>query len=471
MVVSLGALVVIASVLVVTLTSAPQNGLSSRLLNASELPLGWAKVSTTSASPVPSKSGCLSGLISNPSAGFTHRSVSFDERSDLPGLGEYLATGPAIASHFDASVRSLDACHSLTFKEGTTTFRATISPIAVASVGSGSAAFSLEFEVGRLPIVVDFVLFHTSKYVGEIIYSNSVPPTLTSVAALAKAAADKAEGKSVSVSTLSIISAPVRIAHTSEGDVGYREFGSGPPLVMIMGYGGTMEAWDPRFVDALALHYKVIIFDNAGIGDTGKLTTPLTIDAMAGQTSAFIDALGLKRPDVLGWSMGGMIAQALAVEHPSQVGRLVLCATFPGTGSIKPSQAAINDLKSANPAKVMSALFPSNQPAAKEGFEIATGDYPPSSSPSSAVISGQTVAVDEWFAGLDLAGQKTATISAPTLVADGAVDRLDPLPNDRRLAASIPGAQLVLYPDAGHAFLFQREETFVPVVVAFLGAA
>jgi pimeloyl-ACP methyl ester carboxylesterase len=75
------------------------------------------------------------------------------------------------------------------------------------------------------------------------------------------------------------------------------------------------------------------MFDNSGVGRTQQLPAPLTIDAMADQTSALIDTLGLGRPDVLGWSMGGMIAQALAVLHPAQVRRLVLCATYPGTGA------------------------------------------------------------------------------------------------------------------------------------------
>ena len=130
--------------------------------------------------------------------------------------------------------------------------------------------------------------------------------------------------------TPSVVSSPVRVAHTSLGTVGYRIVGSGTPLVMIMGYPLTMEYWNPRFVDALARHYRVVIFDNAGIGDTQRLPGPLTIDAMARQTGALIDALHLSRPAVLGWSMGGMIAQALAVLDPSQVSRLVLGATFPG---------------------------------------------------------------------------------------------------------------------------------------------
>jgi pimeloyl-ACP methyl ester carboxylesterase len=93
---------------------------------------------------------------------------------------------------------------------------------------------------------------------------------------------------------------------------------------------------EPDFVDALAAHHRVVVFDNAGVGGTAGLPAPLTISAMAGQTSALITALRLGRPAVLGWSMGGMTAQALAVLHPDQVSRLVLAATQAGTGRSLP---------------------------------------------------------------------------------------------------------------------------------------
>ena len=120
----------------------------------------------------------------------------------------------------------------------------------------------------------------------------------------ALAACGSSPGKSTASTSASVVLAPVQVAHTQLGAVGYRVVGSGPPLVLIMGYTGTMEDWDPRFVDALARHYRVVIFDNAGVGRTQPLRAPLTIDAMADQTSALISALGLGRPNILGWSMG-----------------------------------------------------------------------------------------------------------------------------------------------------------------------
>src|SRR6202042_3347311 len=216
--------------------------------------------------------------------------------------------------------------------------------------------------------------------------------------------------------TASVVSAPVRIAHTRLGAVGYRVVGSGPPLVLIMGYAGTMEVWDPRLVHALARHNRVVMFDNAGIGRTqprpGGQTATLTIDAMADQTSALIDALGLGRPDVLGWSMGGMIAQALAVLHPAQVRRLVLCATFPGVGGVTPPQAAINDLTNGSGVDVM---YPANQAMANDAFTAEVESYPSAAAVPASVISAQRRAALWWFDGADAAGRRTSELTAATL--------------------------------------------------------
>jgi pimeloyl-ACP methyl ester carboxylesterase len=267
-----------------------------------------------------------------------------------------------------------------------------------------------------------------------------------------------------------VVSAPVRVAHTSLGTVGYRVVGTGPPLILITGYTATMDSWDPRFVGALADRYRVVIFDNAGVGRTQALPAPLTIDAMANQTSALISALGLGRPDVLGWSMGGTIAQALAVLHPAQVRRLVLCATFPGTGKrTPPSSAAAQALTSGSLPEVMAVLFPASQAAAQQAYLAAVAAYPPHAPAPAATIAAQAHAMNAWAGGTDPAGQQTATISAPTLVADGTIDRLDPVANDYALAQLIAGARLKLYPDAGHAFLFQDEKAFVPLIESFLG--
>ena len=142
--------------------------------------------------------------------------------------------------------------------------------------------------------------------------------------------------------------------------------------MLITGDGGTMGNWPPGFVAALAEHHHVITFDNGGVGKTAGLPAPLTIDSMADQTSALIDTLGLGRMDVLGWSMGSMIAQALAFRHPNQVRRLVLCASFPGNGTtVQPSRAELDAFESGEPQEVMAALFPADQTAAQNTYLAA----------------------------------------------------------------------------------------------------
>ena len=213
----------------------------------------------------------------------------------------------------------------------------------------------------------DLVLFQPGKDTGYLTYSDLGTPAIPTVKAFLAAAVAKAQtGTTARIpNEVSIASAPVRTAHTKLGTVAYRAAGSGPPLVLITGYGGTMGGWDRRFVDTLAHRYHIVIVDNAGVGQTQGLPAPLTIDAMASQTSALISALGLQRPDVLGWSMGSMIAQALAILHPHQVRRLVLCASYPGNGTaIRPTQAAIDALNSGNSQQVMADLFAPGQAAA-----------------------------------------------------------------------------------------------------------
>src|SRR3954454_10537727 len=115
-------------------------------------------------------------------------------------------------------------------------------------------------------------------------------------------------------SAATAVNAPTKVVKIGKQKVGYRTFGSGRPLVLIMGLDGTMGSWDPTFLDALAAGgHRVVILDNEGVGKTSTLKGKLTIARMADTTAGLIKALKLKRPDVGGWSMGGMIAQSFAV--------------------------------------------------------------------------------------------------------------------------------------------------------------
>jgi pimeloyl-ACP methyl ester carboxylesterase len=295
-----------------------------------------------------------------------------------------------------------------------------------------------------------------------------LPPALTFVATVSAAI-----GASASTATASgpanIVSAPTRLAHTTDGEVGYRIVGSGSTLLLITGFSASMDDWAPSFITDLATHHRVIVLDNAGVGQTAAVS-PSTITAMANQTSALISALHLHRTAVLGWSMGGMIAQALAVDHPTQVSHLVLAATQAGTGkSIPVPAAAAAAVNSSGPAGPLSVLFPADQSGALRAYVTGILRYTGFYQANATTKVAQNLAIAQWFAGQDPAALEVGKLKIPTLVADGTSDELDPSSNDRLLAHTIPHAKLILYPGAGHAFLFQDASQFVAAVDKFLG--
>lgn len=270
----------------------------------------------------------------------------------------------------------------------------------------------------------------------------------------------------------SIADVPVRTVKAGEGRIGYRSFGRGRPLVMITGLAGTIDTWMPSFVDALARRHRVIVFDNPGVGRTTPSRGPLTISGMARDTASLIAALRLRRPDVLGWSMGGMVAQALARTRPRLVRRLVLCASAPGDGSATlPTPDALQvltgDFADTNP--LLGLLFPPARSAWKNRFLVSLLAYHhPEYVASPAVVRQQLAASATWLTGRDAASGPLGRLRLPVLIGAGALDRALPIANDRRLRAGLPDARLYVYRGAAHGFFFQEQRSFVPLVLRFL---
>ena len=234
---------------------------------------------------------------------------------------------------------------------------------------------------------------------------TTTPSETTTPSKTTTAPASTSTSRAGVVGAIAVVNAPISIARTAAGPVGYREVGTGSPILLVMGLGGSMDDWQPAFVAGLAAHHRVVVFDNAGIGKTGTLPSPLGITEMANQASALISALGLGRTAVLGWSMGGMIAQALAVLHPAQVSRLILAATQPGTGRAVPiPAAAAAAAASPDPATVLSVLFPPGQAAAERTYVIGILRYPDFYQAPRATTVAQELAVEQWIAGKDPAG-------------------------------------------------------------------
>ncbi len=268
----------------------------------------------------------------------------------------------------------------------------------------------------------------------------------------------------------SIAQTPTRTVTAGQGKIGYRSVGHGPAVVLVMGLSGTMNAWEPAFVDALAAHHRVITFDNEGIGASTLGKTPLTIRRMARDTASLIRALHLGRADVLGWSMGGMIAQSLAHDSPKLVRRLVLCATAPGDGrATLPSLDVVAQLGGTNVTALLGLLFPPGQDAATQAFVGGLLSYKDGTIQAPADVTRQQLdASTTWLLGEDPSGRPLSRLKLPVLVGGGALDQLLPVANDRHLAAAIPGARLRVYGRAAHGFLFQERARFEPALIRFL---
>jgi len=282
-------------------------------------------------------------------------------------------------------------------------------------------------------------------------------------------------------SIASNITAPTQFLKVKNETYAYRRFGvrTGRPLLCLQHFTGTLDNWDPAVTDPLAMEREVILFDNAGVGrSTGSV--PSTIAAMAIHALAFLDGLGVTTCDVLGYSLGGMIAQQMAQDRPSIFRRMILVGTAPRGGEDimhleKPRLAKyIQDpgLQGYAPlAKIFFALTESSQAAGEafvERLMQRKQDLDPASGPN--VAAAQMASFRDWeqFTGAHFAELKN--IRQPTLVVNGVSDEMIPVSNSYWLSENLPNAVLLTYPDSGHGSLFQWHESFTRQVTAFLAS-
>jgi len=260
----------------------------------------------------------------------------------------------------------------------------------------------------------------------------------------------------------------------------YRRLGAsrGVPLVFLIHFRGTMDSWDPAVVDPLAQHRPVILFSNAGIGLSGG-ETPKSIEAMAGHVEAFLDALKVRTVDLLGFSIGGFIAQQVALDRPGLVRRLILAGTGPQGGEdmtqLSPEARAVV-LKAHSAAESLPILFfaPSaNSQAAAQAFlsRLAERRAEREVAVTPQASQAQIAAFVAW--GTPPEGDRygrLAEIKQPALVVNGNHDIMISTINSYILAQHLPDAKLIIYPDAGHGALFQYHEDFVAEVSRFLAS-
>jgi pimeloyl-ACP methyl ester carboxylesterase len=257
----------------------------------------------------------------------------------------------------------------------------------------------------------------------------------------------------------------------------YRRLGSGDglPLVMLNHWGATLDNFDPLIVEGLAQGRTVFALDYRGVGGSGG-DAPLTIAEMASDVLAVIKALGLTRIDLMGFSLGGFVAQDLLRQAPDLARRVILTGTGPAGG------VGINRVGAVSNPLILKGVLTLKDPktylfftSSKAGRRAAKAfltrlklrEQDRDAPISIAAFRRQLKAIEAWG---DLAPQDLGAIRQPVLVANGDHDIMVPSQNSTDMARRLPNAELVLYPDAGHGGIFQFHEVFTPRALAFLDA-
>lgn len=269
--------------------------------------------------------------------------------------------------------------------------------------------------------------------------------------------------------------APTRSVSAAGVNFAYRELGpeSDVPVVFLVHLAANLDNWDPAVIDPIARHHHVITVDYHGVGASSGVA-PVTIEEMAEDIASFIRALGHRRVDILSFSLGGMVAQALVLRHPELVRKLILTGTGPagGKGIDKVARVTYYDMLRATLARKdpKEFLFFNRDSVGKSAASSFVHRLEERTADRDAPITirafqRQLTAIKRW-------GRSTpadlSRISQPTLIANGDHDRMVPSVLSEDLHRRIPGSQLVIYPDAGHGGIFQYHDVFAAAAIDFL---
>ncbi len=273
------------------------------------------------------------------------------------------------------------------------------------------------------------------------------------------------------------LTAPTQYVEAGSTKFAFRRFGnaSGGQIVLLQHFTGGLDHWDPILTNGLAEDREVILVDVPGIGGSVG-TTPQTIEGMAASIVEFVDAIGLDTFYLLGFSIGGMVAQAFAKANAGRVKKLILCGTSPRGGEPSPYMEEVRQRATGNASvdDFLWLFFGHSEAAKAAGREFwdrrmeRTEDRDPPTKPES--IMSQALAGRDW---LEPHGERFADLAAitmPTLVVNGTNDVMLPTINSFHLQQHIPDAQLIIYPDAGHAAQFQHAELFLKHARLFLNS-
>ncbi|MBY3070134.1 alpha/beta hydrolase [Rhizobium laguerreae] len=271
--------------------------------------------------------------------------------------------------------------------------------------------------------------------------------------------------------------APNLWINVGETPFAYRDLGpqGGVPIILLNHWGAVLDNFDPRIVDGLATRHHVIATNYRGIGASGG-TAPLTIDEMARDTIALIRTLGFKKVDLLGFSLGGFVAQDITLKAPDLVRKLILAGTGPAGGRGIEKVGAISWpliikglLTLRDPKTYLFFTSTANGRQAAKAFldRLKERKAGRDKGPTPRAFLHQLQAIKAWGRQ---APQDLGRITIPVLIANGDDDIMVPTVNSADMAQRIPGAELVVYKDAGHGGILQNYADFVPKALSFLGA-
>jgi pimeloyl-ACP methyl ester carboxylesterase len=261
----------------------------------------------------------------------------------------------------------------------------------------------------------------------------------------------------------------------------YRRVGprGGIPLVLLNRFRGTIDWWDPQFVDYVAADHDVIVFDNVGIGYSSGEPRD-SVGGFAAGAIEFIDALGLPNVDLLGWSLGGIVAQEVALTRPDLVRKLIVAGSAPGgavPGMPDMSEEVLRIMAkpNADADDLLYLFYPQTDAARASGFEhlanVSTRLAKQGPAVSDAAAMGQLAAIGQILSvPFEQVRSNLQRIKQPVLYANGVHDVMIPALASYVAVQHLDSATLVLYSDAGHAFLFQHARAFATEVINFLAA-
>ncbi|MFZ4520556.1 MAG: alpha/beta fold hydrolase [Bacteroidales bacterium] len=260
-----------------------------------------------------------------------------------------------------------------------------------------------------------------------------------------------------------------KFVEITNAKIAYTVYGSGEPLVMCTGFATNMDLWSTAVIGQLQQKYRVIVFDYRGMGYSTNSAASVTMQSLADDLDEFLTTLGIGRAHILGWSMGGYVAQMFAINHPEKVNKLVLYATNCGdTVTLDPAPETIAILSdpSSTPMAMLGTLFPDSWLATHpEPWKFLPEAREPSNFDA---IGMQYMAVQQWLTPGGGSAGLLDKLTMPVLVICGDQDKVVPAANADLLSAAISHCTVIIEPGCGHGFMYQLPEIFANHVLSFL---